>query len=217
MTLRVHPGAGIGQTLVAAKLRVGTLTWPIDEADLAAVRAEVTECLDRVFATCRSLTFDLAAPVLARFGLAAALEELCERMQKDPGPRFAFRADRLPEPMKGAVEIILFHAVRELLWNAVKHARAQHVSVGLRCPAEHELEVVVEDDGVGVDPVGLAEGFSSRGGFGLFTIRQRIQHLAGRMEIQRVMPHGTRVVISVPLLPERRCRTASPTRGGRPR
>lgn len=191
----------VNQMLVAAKLRLAALTAATDPNTIRAESAKVEEALDSVLASSRSLIFDLVSPVLQKLGLAAALEDLCERMERQHGISFTFRTEGDIGVLSNDTEIILFHAVSELARNTVKHAEAQNVKV-LLVRHTKELKLTVEDDGRGFEKVPNLEDMSPAGGFGLFTINERMQYLDGSIKIEPVAPRGSRVELTVPLRAE---------------
>jgi len=96
----------------------------------------------------------------------------------------------------------LFQAVRELLANVGKHARASEVRVSIE-RNDGVIRVEVSDDGFGFDPVVVKTPHVTRGGFGLFSIRERLRLLGGAMAIDSAPGRGTRVVLTAPLEAER--------------
>jgi signal transduction histidine kinase len=107
----------------------------------------------------------------------------------------------LPEDVK----VLLFESVRELLFNAVKHAHALTVGVSLRRTEGEGIEIEVSDSGPGFDPAALRAGWVG-GGFGLFSIRERLSLVGGRVEIDSTPGRGSRVRLIAPLA---RCSPAS--------
>jgi signal transduction histidine kinase len=89
--------------------------------------------------------------------------------------------------------VTLFRALRELLINVAKHAAAREARVRIECE-EGLLRVIVEDDGQGFDPDEESEGF------GLLSLRDRLQHLGGRLDIESAPGRGARISAVVPLL-----------------
>jgi signal transduction histidine kinase len=69
-----------------------------------------------------------------------------------------------------------------------------------------QLEVSVEDNGVGFAPDKAGESCANIEGFGLFSIRERLNYIGGRMEIESIPGEVTRVILSLPLEPERQKR-----------
>jgi len=94
----------------------------------------------------------------------------------------------------------LFQAVRELLWNVVKHAKAAEAVVRVE-RADALVRVTVEDRGRGDDPSRRSTLPTEEGGYGLFSIAERIDLLGGRVEIESARRKGTRVTLTAPLEP----------------
>jgi len=92
------------------------------------------------------------------------------------------------------VKLVCFHVVSEAITNAVKHAKANQISVELGAELE-EFRVMVQDDGVGFD----AAGVDKTQHHGLEIMRKRAQLVGGRVEIQSVLGKGTRLVLTGPL------------------
>jgi len=82
-----------------------------------------------------------------------------------------------------------------------KHARAGSVDATISRDT-HGLVISIEDDGVGFDAGVVSTRGGGRTGFGLFSIRQRIEHLGGALDIDSVPGGGARVMITVPLTTE---------------
>ncbi len=190
----------LGQLLATAKLRLGTLAEPGDSEARVRAFEEIRELLDQALGKTRSLTFELSCPILYRLGLEPALQDLGERLGRQNGLRVDFSSDRRPKPLGEGVQVILFQVVRELLFNVVKHAQATAVRLRLSRTGG-EIRIAVEDDGVGFDPAQLRRGPTAAGGIGLFSIRERLDHLGGRLEIGSAANGGTRMVVAAPLDP----------------
>ncbi len=95
------------------------------------------------------------------------------------------------------MKIHLFRIVQECLTNVVKHARARTVRVSIGRDRDW-ISIMVADDGTGFD---ASEAFMREGGkkgFGLFSIRERLQHLGGSLDIDSKVGRGTRVTLLAP-------------------
>ena len=95
------------------------------------------------------------------------------------------------------VRVLVFRAVRELLFNVVKHATANQVEVSITRNAEH-LVISVQDDGVGM-PAGATSAPSGAEGFGLFSIKERLNHFGGHLRVHSEPCQGTRIVMEIPV------------------
>lgn len=187
----------ISQLLAAARLKLSLLATATDMRKARGLARDAGDYLDRMIKTTRSLAFELASPVLHRFGFEPALEDLCEKMSAQHGIRFAFKAQMQAATLPDDVQTLVFHAVRELMRNVVRHARASRATVDIRTRGR-SLILTVQDDGVGFAESRLMASGPDRG-FGLFSVRERMKHLGGRFSVTRTAPHGTRITLAVPL------------------
>lgn len=90
------------------------------------------------------------------------------------------------------------YVVRECLNNIVKHAKADHVAVLLRCD-EHWLWIKITDDGVGFNP---HETRGKAGHFGLMGMEERLRGMGGEVTISSRRKKGTIIEIQVPISEE---------------
>jgi PAS domain S-box-containing protein len=185
---------GLQQTLVAAKFNL-TLIERGTDGHQAAV--ETANLIDEAIEISRSLTAELSPPMLHQGGLVPSLKWLTRWFHDRHGLTVKLTARDDTESMPEEVIIQLFQSIREILFNVVKHSgvHAARIEVLQR---EGRIHVSIEDDGAGFDTSRLrAEGGSS-GGFGLFSISERIGFLGGQMEIQSAPGKGSRVNLVVP-------------------
>jgi len=94
----------------------------------------------------------------------------------------------------------LFQAVRELLWNVVKHARTTEATLSVSSD-DKAVYVVIEDNGVGFKRSKGNPLPTEQGGYGLFSIAERIDLLGGRLELETAPRKGTRVTLVAPIDP----------------
>ena len=110
-------------------------------------------------------------------------------------PTDDFGRGRSESRLKGeAIGSFVFQAVRELILNAAKHGHATHVAIRLSHVDEDHIRLMVTDDGVGCDPERLNPR-SDSGGFGLFSIRERLDLIGGSLEITSAPGQGTKATI----------------------
>ena len=181
----------IGQSLAFARLTLASL-------EQGGPIKQVRELIEQAIVDTRSLTFELSPPVLYELGLVPALEWLARNIQEEHAIQTRFHDDGQPKPLDENFRVVLFHAVRELLVNVVKHARATHVRVLLRREAD-ALRIIVEDDGVGFEVSRVAPRTDTVRTFGLFNIRERVEYLGGRVKIRSEPGAGSRVTLMAPL------------------
>jgi signal transduction histidine kinase len=100
--------------------------------------------------------------------------------------------------MDDEIKVLLFRSVRELMLNIVKHAQARNARVTIRRESD-DVNIEVEDDGVGIKDLRQGSKLKSNGGFGLFSIRERLHYLGGQVQVEPGHRRGTRVTLIVPL------------------
>jgi signal transduction histidine kinase/CheY-like chemotaxis protein len=185
------------QILVAAKLKIGLLKKRIEVQEQRDRLQRVDELLDESIGVSRSLTVELSPPVLYDAGFSAALEWLARHMREKHGFCVQVEADPELEPATEDLRVFLFDAVRELLFNVVKHGGTSEAVLRVGVAGKRDLEIVVEDRGVGMLSRDSDSSFIESG-FGLFSIRERLELLRGRMEIDSTIDQGTRIILVVP-------------------
>jgi CheY-like chemotaxis protein len=160
---------------------------------------EVKSHIDEAIAAARSLSFELFPPVLHGSGLPAALAWLADWTRNQYGLVVQVSTDPLANSDRKDVRTLLFESVRELLFNAVKHAQVDRVTLDLVIDADNAVCITVADEGVGFDLEKLVErAKASQVGWGLFSIRERLSLLGGRLDIESAPGRGTRFRLIVP-------------------
>jgi PAS domain S-box-containing protein len=189
----------IGQTLALSKMKLGALSESLSGDSHADTLNEIRELIEQSILYTRSLTSELSPPLLYELGFEAAVESLAEDIQKKHGIRIDVQDDGQPKPLDDGVSIVLYKAVRELLINVVKHAKAQRTYISIRKEGDL-IRIILRDDGVGFRVSGSEQhARGSEFGFGLFNIRERLESINGCLEIDSMPGHGTRVAIAAPL------------------
>jgi signal transduction histidine kinase len=98
--------------------------------------------------------------------------------------------------MSREIERLLFQATRELLMNVVKHSKAQNATVKFSSRGQ-KVRIEVSDDGTGFD---IKKTFQPdlKGGYGLYSIRERLRHIGGQLSIKSKPGQGTTIIVSAP-------------------
>ena len=186
------------QLLVAARMQLAALSRTSDGALREAIVHEIAEVLERSFKLTRSLTVELAPPVLYDQGLAAALEWLAAETRKNYNIEVTVEADHSANPKAADVRIFLFRAVRELLLNSAKHAGGSAVHITMQHRRSDKVRIVVADDGPGFDPDSLDDKRTGSQTVGLLNIRERISSFGGEFQIKSGPKQGTRITLTLP-------------------
>ena len=147
---------------------------------IAGAEEELQLAIDEL----RELAHGIHPPALTTFGLAKAIPMVAARstvpveLDEVPSRRFA-----------GATEAAAYYVIVEAIANAQKYAHASRIRV--RCAAVRDvIEVEIVDDGIG--------GAKESVGSGLEGLRDRIEAIGGKFEIDSPLGRGTRITATIP-------------------
>jgi len=188
----------IGQNLAMARIRLGMLREKAENAGLTADADEIRKLVEQTIQDTRTLTFEISPPVLYKVGLEAAVEWLADQIGGQHGIRIRIEDDGKPKHMDDSLRVLIFRATRELLLNIVKHARARNVKISLTEKEEH-IHIDIRDDGIGFESSQIGSHEKINGGFGLFSIRERLRHIGGYLMLESEPGKGTKVRLVSPL------------------
>src|SRR5262249_50384942 len=139
------------------------------------------------------LSHGLHPPLLQDAGLPGALHSYCEQFGSASGIPVTCEVDESVRDLSRGAALALFRITQEALGNAAKHARATHMTVGLR-RANGSVALTVTDDGVGFDRSRLG----TSGGLGLVMMRERAGQLNGTFEFDTAPGRGTSIRVVIP-------------------
>ena len=184
----------VQQILAASLLQLHSIGAQITSERAREQVEWVRQILGEGIDACRSLAIDLSPPVLYEQGLSPALEWLARRMAKEFQFTVKVHAEAGAGPRDENTRILLFQAVRELVFNAYKHSGEASASVTLERAMDGFFELSVTDSGRGFEHSQIEEN----GKFGLFSIEQRLAFIGGRMQVDSANGRGTRITLGVP-------------------
>jgi PAS domain S-box-containing protein len=186
------------QSLAFVKMRLQMVNGSLEDQAHSSDLTEVCETLSDMMNEVRSLTFELSSPILSEFGLEAAVSNwLKEQIEQKHGIHTVFSKDEQDKPLSKDVQVMLFRSVRELLINAVKYSESHTVEVNIS-REEDQIVITIEDNGIGFTPENNVVSEKS-GGFGLFSIRERMDQLGGSLDIQSSPGQGCQSILYAPL------------------
>jgi PAS domain S-box-containing protein len=185
------------QILVGARLKVSLLRRRIKDDALLDGVTQIDQLIQQSIEESRSLTTQLSPPVLYDAGLAAGLDWLARQMREKHALSVEITADPGAEPLDESLRVFLFQAVRELLLNVTKHAQVDSARVELVALDDDRLRIAVSDNGIGFD-ASVLDSHSEAGGFGLFSLRERLDLIGGSLTVEAQPREGTRIIADVP-------------------
>jgi PAS domain S-box-containing protein len=182
------------QELAAARFQVERMRNQARyDVSLQATAAQADHLLKDAIAKSRSLSHELSPAVMHHGDFAEMLRWLANEMQAKYGLGVRVKVDREVRSESEAIKSLLFRAAQELLFNVVKYAQVREARLRVR-PCERCICLSVSDRGRGFDPQRL----ENTAGFGLLSIRERVELLRGRMKIRSAAGRGSTFFIAVP-------------------
>ncbi len=147
--------------------------------------------LDQSVTELRRIARNMMPESLLKFGLEAALHDLCESFSSS-ATSIEFQAYAVKTDMPAATQANIYRIVQEILSNAIRHARASEIIV--QCSQnDYMFLITAEDNGVGFDTAKL----DTSPGIGFANIKSRVAYLNGRMDVHSVINEGTTINIEL--------------------
>jgi signal transduction histidine kinase len=181
----------IQQLLVAVKMRVSRAF----SRNLGVDAQDVIALTDEAISSCRALVVGLSPPFEHGVGLPEILNWLAVHMRNQHGLEVDLKIKDAPQIQSEILRFLLFEVSRELLFNVVKHGKTckAELSVGRK---DGHVFLEVSDQGAGCDPHVLEKTCATS--FGLYSIRERLTALGGRLETSAKPGHGCRIRVHLP-------------------
>ena len=188
---------GLGQTISIAAIKLSTIAKNGMLPAEKKVLEDSSNLLHEAINETRKLVYDLSPPILYELGLIAAVKWKLGQVEKQFGIVTVFQPEENLIELTTDIKVLLFRTICELLTNTIKHAGADLIEVEIHKDPEN-ITVTVFDNGKGFD---LSQGvnLSDFGGFGLFSIKEKLDSLQGKLMITLVRPQGIKITVIVPV------------------
>lgn len=139
----------------------------------------------------RDLSHDLVSPVLVKFGLQYALNDLCEK-NSNSLLEFKFTSNMsISKRFEQKFETTIYNIISELSNNIIKHSKANSAEISINEFENDKLQIIISDNGKGFNTNELHFGF------GLTQIKARIKSMNGKLKIKSEENKGTKIIIDV--------------------
>ena len=185
----------LGVMLSTIKLYFQSVEEKIETARLEKVDQfqKATELLDEACEEVRNIAHDMQTNTLVQFGLQEELKDLVETLKDAQRIEVTLSTFGLEKRLNSQLEIKVYKIIQELIANALKHAKASSLNIGVS-QFEKLINIIVQDDGRGfeLDKLDLYEGT------GLRNIEARVLDLQGKVSIDSNLGKGTTISIDIP-------------------
>ncbi len=167
-----------------------------DPSALAAELERAEAVAHEGLAEARSAISQMRVSAIRETGLGSALASAFQKFIDRTGLTGDFSAEEAAARFGDERGEALLRIALEALRNVEKHAIATRVNVRLFIANGTELQLLIEDDGVGFDPAAVLPDH-----FGIVGIREQAVLMGAEVRIESVRNQGTRVLVSLPLSP----------------
>lgn len=187
----------LGATLAIANMKLTALQ--LDKIDSAQriIILEASEMLQAAIKESRAVIYELSPPMLYELGMLPTLQWKLEEIEKQGRLTAKLECQTDFGVMDPEYLIFVYRLLSELLLNTVKHAQADKVRVKIKTLYDF-LSLEVTDNGIGMDP-GILYDLNRRSGFGLFSMRERIESIGGSFRIESEPMKYTTSYILLPI------------------
>jgi PAS domain S-box-containing protein len=189
----------IGQILFLTKMKLEDLESLKDlnkQSELTELARESVKLVEQALHDTRGLIMEISPPALHVLGLEAALNELADRIRDEHGLAVNVLSSGQPASLSADMRDVLYRAAQEVVFNAVKHSSADNLFIKVAWGLEH-IRVDVSDDGKGFNVRPAAP--AGNGGYGLFSIGERLGALGGTLKVFSKVGRGTQISMTAPL------------------
>lgn len=186
----------IGQGLTAIKFSIENAQDLIEKgnsSDSLASLDRVVHLIQNTMAEARKISISLRPASIDQLGIIATISWFCREFQKTYGGiAIEQQINTVEESVPNQLKIVMYRVLQESLTNIAKHSNANHITISL-ARRNSTLNFSIEDNGRGFDVIGLSVVPTLQNGFGLISMRERVELSGGGFEIYSVEGEGTTI------------------------
>jgi signal transduction histidine kinase len=189
----------MAQYLSAMMLGLESLKKPVDARSVQTGVDQLQDLVQQVGEEVHRLAWDLRPAPIEEMGLRKSLEHCVEELASRSTIECHFHSNLAVEDrLDRSVQTICYRVVQEGLANIIKHARARTASVVVTRTGD-ELQIIVEDDGVGFDQPDAVGAPDEHDHIGLRGMQERLALVGGSVEVESTVGRGTSLFVRVPI------------------
>jgi len=177
---------GIGQNLYSLLIMINRLRTDSNQQFIEQMETEISNIIDEI----RQISWQLRPSILDDLGLIPAIRSFVNKFNEHYGLKTNFTY-KLQRRLDSEVETSIYRIVQEAMTNARKYAKTNEISLSI-IEGENELDIVIDDHGVGFDPK------AKRNGVGLFSMEERARSIEADFQVHSQINEGTTIKVKVP-------------------
>ncbi len=188
---------GIGQTLSLVSIKLSSLVGGELPSRAEQIIRDSVELINNAISESRTLTYQLSPPILYELGLIRAIQWQLGNFEDSNEIETRLLVHGENFQLNNDLNILLFRIVNELIVNAIKHAKTNYIEVEVKTEGEFLVMSVLDQGRSGFDEELIEK--SKDGGFGLFSIRERLDSIQGSLHFESRNGNGTKAIVRIPL------------------
>lgn len=182
---------------ISAKLNIVSLNSHllndgITDEERKEVVTNIIEMTGKALENSRRIAHDLLPPVLEKFGLKEAIQELCDDFATTKHTKISLKQETDFDGLNELKQLNLFRILQELMNNSLKHGKATHIKLHFT-GASPRIELVYTDNGKGFDMNSL----ENKAGLGMKNIESRVELLKGTIKFESKSGKGVKVLLTI--------------------
>jgi PAS domain S-box-containing protein len=191
----------IGGNLAAIKFALeSTVKKIVEKPDAATTSLEKTILhLAETIKDCKRISANLRPEIIDDRGLLATIDWHTRQFSQHYSQikiiqQIDVDEQEVPEPLK----IVIYRVIQEALNNTAMHSKADTIYIRLKKSGNY-FEAEVEDNGRGFDLEEVANRGDRISGYGLKSMRERVEIIGGSFSVHSLLTTGTRIRITLPV------------------
>ncbi|MFE5324124.1 sensor histidine kinase [Paenibacillus sp. NPDC056579] len=192
---------GLAQTMANVVLRTEIAERMLTKQAYTSVKEELVDLKGQVrggIEEVRKIIFNLRPMALDDLGLIPAVRKFVQDFEEKSRIRTQFDFTGKDSRLPSGMEVAIYRLVQEAFSNVAKHAQASHVTLEVTYQ-QQMVKIVVTDNGIGFAVESIDKKIEKGSHYGLIGMRERVELLEGRMELQSAKGAGTKVSMLIPI------------------
>lgn len=197
----IHDGPAQTMANIVLKAELCDKLLDIDEEKAKKELQLLKEIVRDSLKDIRKIIYDLMPMSLDDLGLVPTIQRLVLNFRNETKANIDFIVSEKSQIKESIIQLTIFRIIQEALNNIKKHAEADSVLIKLDIGMS-KIYLKIIDDGIGFNVHEKVDSTDDKNGFGLYSIRERVDLLNGNLDIQSEKRKGTRISVSIPLCEE---------------
>lgn len=195
LSRQMHDGPAQALSNFILQTEIAMRLFDLDDVKAKAELENLKLAATSTFQKVRDYIFELRPMMLDDLGLVPTLKRYVDIVKDETKIDVRLLLTGKERRLEAYQEVMIFRAIQELLYNTTRHSQATSAKVQVDV-GESFIKVTVDDDGRGFDTALIDQG----GGMGLKVIRDRVEMMGGKIEIDSVIGQGSRTIFELPVL-----------------